>query len=164
LAGNSKSLRRNWYNGAQWTPTQKPPSLPLRQKTICNLELINTHKTTTPNGWREIPRAYVGTCTTVRNGHPHKNLPLSLCAKKQFISTRQLSRLTTKNDAFPPSLPLIIILSPHPPSPLRSPHLPSPLHSPPCLRLRGCLVASRPAALSCARHQTPLPFTPPFPL
>ena len=153
MAGNSKSLRRNWYKGAQWTPTQKPPSLPLRQKTICNLII-----------WREIPRAYVGTCTTVRNGHPHKNLPLSLCAKKQFISTRQLSRLTTKNDAFPPSLPLIIILSPHPPSPLRSPHLPSPLHSPPCLRLRGCLVASGSAGPSCARHQTPLPFTPPFPL
>jgi histone H3 len=36
------SLRGNWYNGAQWTPTQKSPSLPLRQKYNLQFAIQNT--------------------------------------------------------------------------------------------------------------------------
>ena len=36
------SLRGNWYSGAQWTPTQKPPSLPLRPKYNLQFAIQNT--------------------------------------------------------------------------------------------------------------------------
>ena len=42
MAGNSESIRRNWYSGAQWTPTQKPPSLPLRPKYNLQFAIQNT--------------------------------------------------------------------------------------------------------------------------
>ena len=42
MAGNSESIRRNWYSGAQWTSTQKPPSLPLRPKYNLQFAIQNT--------------------------------------------------------------------------------------------------------------------------
>ena len=36
------SLRGNWYSGAQWTSTQKPPSLPLRPNYNLQFAIQNT--------------------------------------------------------------------------------------------------------------------------